>query len=157
MYKDLLVKCDNQIYLDCYPIEVNDEVKPYYFDIIIAKLINEGIDYQLIKTEETTNNCKEIIEKIMINEKNFNDIKKNTYLFTEIACKTDLINDINVTDFSNISLALDYSTNICRRYNEYHLIKRNNVSRYSVHLTFEKYNMNELEKGYEDKVLKKIK
>ena len=165
MYKELLEKSGDCFYLDNLPLEVNKELVSYYFDIIAAKLNSMHINYQIIKKELKENNSKYSIERILVLESNYAEIKKKKkkkkkkikkeiYLFTKIACTTDNINRINVVDFDDIALAVDYSVNLAHRFNEYHLIKKNNYEKYSVHHTFYEYDANNLEKEYEKKYMK---
>lgn len=154
MYKELLEKSGDCFYLDNLPLEVNKELVPYYFDIIAAKLNSMHTNYQIIKKELKENNSKYSIERILVLESNYAEIKKEIYLFTKIACTTDNINRINVVNFDDIALAVDYSVNLAHRFNEYHLIKKNNYEKYSVHHTFYEYDANNLEKEYEKKYTK---
>ncbi len=154
MYKELLEKSGDYFYLDYLPLEVNEELIPYYFEIIIAKLDNENINYLRIKKELTKNHTKSCVEKILVLEKDFAQIKKELYLFTKIACTTNNINQIDVVDFANINLALDCSVNLCHRFNEYHLIKKNKYAKYSIYHTFDKYDITNLEQDYEKKYIK---
>ena len=154
MYKELLEKSGDCFYLDNLPLEVNKELVPYYFDIIAAKLNSMHTNYQIIKKELKENNSKYSIERILVLESDYAEIKKEIYLFTKIACTTDNINRINVVDFDDIALAVDYSVNLAHRFNEYHLIKKNKYEKYSVHHTFYEYDANNLEKEYEKKYIK---
>ena len=148
MYKELLNKRGNEIYFDRIPMVMNEEVKPYYFELITAILRKKHINYQIVTKETVTEKYDVLSTKILVDEHKFDEIKKDIYMFTKVACSVEYVDNFNVNDFSDIDLALDYSINLQNRLNEYHLIKKNDFRGYAVHHTFEQYDPEELEAKY---------
>ena len=148
MYKELLEKRYGNIYLDQKLFEVREDVIPYYFDLIIALLEKKKVNYQKIIKETVVQGIKNVTTEILVEKVMFEDLKKEIYMFTQIACSEDPEN-FSLIDFKNINLALDYSYDLRNNLHEYHLIKKNKYCGYSVYHTFEQFNQDKLEKAYQ--------
>ena len=154
--KSLLIERENNIYLDDILLQVNEKTRKIYFELITERLEEANIDYSLVLNIKCINHNKKMTKEILVNEKQFEEIKKQVYLFTKIACISDFDN-LNVVDFGTIEQALEYSDELTNRYHEYHLIRKNRFDNYSIHLTFDNFDENELENEYQEKVKKLVK
>ena len=152
--KRLLEKKNNEFYLDGMLLPMNDEVKKDYVDLVFAKLNAMKTDYKTILSEIVIRGNKSVTLELLVREHLFDKLKKEIYLFTKIACSIEDYDNINVMNFSNANSALECSNRLADHFCEYHLIKRNQTHGYEVHLTFDNFEPQELEKEYEEKVLK---
>ena len=153
--KSLIMVKENEFYLDGELLPINEKTKNVYLELIMAKLESLKANYSKVICKTCSNGKKTVTTNLLVDEVLFEDLKKQVFLFTKIACMTDA-NNLNVVDFNSVNETLKYSSYLTKEHHEYHLIRRNRFDGYSIHLTFENFDVNELEKEYQSKVKKLV-